>query len=61
MSQTALMIMILVISGLWYTGRRLESSPKGKKDGQRKDESLVPLRVYAALLGAGFLAALLLH
>ena len=56
MAQTAMMMVILVVGALWYTGRRLDSARPG-----HKDEPLIRVQVYAVLLGAGLLVALLLH
>jgi hypothetical protein len=56
MAQTALMIIILVFAAVWYTGRRMEGARP-----VRDEEPLIPMKVYAALLGAGLVVALLLH
>lgn len=62
------MLIILVVSGVWYTGRNLYSAPRRKNGVLRKkkpiregEEPLMTLKVYAALLGAGLLLALLLR
>jgi hypothetical protein len=51
-----MMMIILVVVAVWYTGRRLENAQPGQRE-----EPLIPMQVYAALLGAGLVVALLLH
>jgi hypothetical protein len=56
MVQVAMMIMVLVVAGLWHTGRRLNSAR-----WQKDNAPLIPFPVYLALFAGGLILALLLH
>jgi len=58
MIQTSLLIIILVVWCLWYTGRRASRVKGGK--GEKLDSLMNP-KVYASLLGFALVLAFLWH